>query len=127
MNEEWAGQVVCGYNAGRTPNPEKKNEPHHFDLPSVADLHPEVLDGTDKLPTELSCAERAVSNPQNIYTNMTAANLLMGFANVILTADDRKGEGLRHHAVHFNCETSTFTTRLNKYELLVPQTEETTA
>lgn len=120
-NEEWAGQVVVGYNAGKAP--EKGNrEPHVFDLPSVADLYPEILNGEDKLPTELSCAEAAVSNPQNIQTNQTAANLLMGFANTILTANASEGEGLKAHQVIFNIQAPSFNTTLNKYSQLVTET-----
>ena len=38
----------------------------------------------DKLPTEESCAEQAVSAPQNIHTNMTAADIIFGFVNRLL-------------------------------------------
>ena len=37
-----------------------------------------------QLPTELSCAEQAISSPQNIHVNMTAANLMFGYVNKIL-------------------------------------------
>lgn len=120
-NEEWAGQVVVGYNAGKQPDKALKT-PQFFDLPSVADLYPEILDGTDKLPTEMSCAERAVSNPQNIQTNQTAANLLMGFANTILTANHQEGEGLKSYQVIFNVQAPSFNTTLNKYSNLLIET-----
>lgn len=112
-NEEWGGQVVCGFNYRHQLPNEGEKSPHFFHLPSVVELYPEVAQATDKLPTELSCAERAVSHPQNIFTNMTAANLLMGFTNTILTADARQEEGLKQHAVAFNAQTLSFTTRLN--------------
>jgi PRTRC genetic system ThiF family protein len=122
-NEEWAGQVVLGYNAGREF--EKGNKtPHLFNLPSVADMYPEILEATDKLPHEMSCAERAVSNPQNIFTNQTAANLALGFANTILSADARQGDGLKTHAVIFNSGTMSFDTKLNKERFLVKTKEE---
>lgn len=119
-NEEWAGQVVVGYNAGKAVDKSNK-EPHLFNLPSVADIYPEILEATDKLPHELSCAERAVSNPQNIQTNQNAANLMMNFANTILTADARNGYGLKAHAVAFNTAIPAFTTTLNKYASLVKE------
>jgi PRTRC genetic system ThiF family protein len=121
-NEEWAGQVVVGYNAGKEVDKDNK-APHLFNLPAVTEIYPEILEATDKLPHEMSCAERAVSNPQNIQTNQTAANLLMGFCNTILTADTRNGEGLKSHAVVFNIQAPSFTTTLNKHRFLVPQEE----
>jgi PRTRC genetic system ThiF family protein len=122
-NEEWGGQVVLGHNSsGLKPQKGNKN-PHYFDIPCVADIYPEILDGQDKLPTELSCAERAVSNPQNIYTNMTAANIMMGFSNTLLTANASEGVGLKQHAVAFNAETISQTTTLNKYRYLVKDEE----
>lgn len=124
-NEEWAGQVVLGYNSGGYKPTKGEKGPHLFDVPSVADIYPEILEATDKLPTELSCAERAVSNPQNIYTNMTAANIMMGFANTLLTANKADGVGLKQHAVVFNSETITQSTTLNKYRYLVKEEEKT--
>lgn len=122
-NEEWAGQVVIGYNAGK--DVEKGNKaPHLFNLPAVTQMFPEILEGGDKLPHEMSCAERAVSNPQNIQTNQTAANLLMGFCNTILTANAREGEGLKSHAVVFNIQAPSFATTLNKHRFLVKPVEE---
>lgn len=122
-NEEWAGQVVLGYNAGGAKPQKGEAKPHLFDIPSVADIFPEILEATDKLPTELSCAERAVSNPQNIFTNMTAANLMMGFANTILTANAADGRGLKQHCVIFNSETLSQTTTFNKWRYLVTEEE----
>lgn len=61
-NGEYTGQVVCGVRSGgRT-----------YQKP-VGVLYPEILDGTDKFPTELSCAEASVSAPQAITANITAA------------------------------------------------------
>jgi PRTRC genetic system ThiF family protein len=119
-NEEWAGQVVVGYNAGKDFVKGDKT-PHLFNLPSVADIYPEILEATDKLPNEMSCAERAVSNPQNIFTNQTAANLALGFANTVLTADIREGSGLKTHGVVFNAQIMSFDTKLNKARLLKPE------
>jgi PRTRC genetic system ThiF family protein len=121
-NEEWAGQVVAGYNASKEVDKANKT-PHLFNLPSLADIYPEILDGGDKLPGDMSCAERAVSNPQNIQTNQNAANLLMNFCNTILTAKSEEGDGLKAHAVIFNTSIPSFTTTLNKLRFLVKQEE----
>lgn len=61
-NGEYTGQVVCGVRSGgRTCQK------------PVGVLYPEILDGSDKIPTELSCAEASVSAPQAITANITAA------------------------------------------------------
>lgn len=122
-NEEWAGQVVLGYNSGGQKPQKGNKKPHLFDVPSVCEIYPEILEATDKLPTELSCAERAVSNPQNIFTNMTAANILMGFVNGLLNSKEHEGVGLKQHAVTFNAETISQSTTLNKYRYLVKEEE----
>jgi hypothetical protein len=65
-NGEFSGQVVCGVRrSGRT-----------LQKP-VGSLYPEVLKPTDKLPSELSCAEAAISAPQAITANVTAAAIVV--------------------------------------------------
>ena len=54
-NGEHTGQVVCGIRqSGRTT------------FKPVGTLYPDILKAEDKLPTELSCAERAVSAACNL-------------------------------------------------------------
>ena len=61
-NSKASGQVICGVRrSGKT-----------FYQP-VASLYPEVLEQTDKFPTELSCAEASISAPQTIAANLAAA------------------------------------------------------
>jgi PRTRC genetic system ThiF family protein len=121
-NEEYGGQVVCGYNyryRATAEHEERASHPQQFYVPCVVDIYPEIAEGQDKLPTELSCAERAVSAPQNIFTNLTAANLMMGFANNILTGNSDLGDGLKCHSVAFNTKNlMSFTTRFNHLDLL---------
>ncbi len=120
-NEEWGGQVVCGYNHSDTASLmyEKEDGPLRFRLPCLIDIYPEVYDAQDKLPNEMSCAERTISAPQNVFTNLTAANLMLGFAYGILAFDGRIGEGLKCHAVSFNTKNlMSFTTRYNHLDLL---------
>lgn len=122
-NEEFAGQMVVGYNGhgrghSQPLDDEQVNGPYRFDLPSIVDIHPEVSEATDKLPHEMSCAESAVSHPQNIMTNQTAANLAMNVCNTLLTANILEGEGLDINAVYFNAKVPSFTTIFNKAEII---------
>ncbi len=72
-NGEHTGQVVCGIRRnGRT-----------YYKP-VGDLYPDVLADTDKFPTELSCAEAAVSAPQSIAANIMAATAIVSYLYNIL-------------------------------------------
>lgn len=60
------GQVVCGVRKGgrtlRRP---------------VAGFYPDILDPTDKFPSELSCTEASVSSPQAMTANLMAATLTL--------------------------------------------------
>lgn len=120
-NEEWTGQVICTHlprNYDRFANQEFAFNPNgiqRFRTPLLGEMFPEVMNAEDKLPTEMSCAERAVSAPQNILTNMTAANLIFTFLNTILTsnADGEGTGGLEHFAVMFDAQNSSFRTLFN--------------
>ncbi len=118
-NEEFAGQCVLGYNhhKDRFILPREGGDSiQSFSLPSVCEVFPEVMEAQDKLPTEMSCAERSESAPQNVYTNMTASNEAVGFVNHLLT-DNVNGTtptGLRVHATIFDSRTMNKTTRFNR-------------
>ena len=72
-NGEHTGQVVCGVRkGGRT-----------YYKP-VGSLYPEVLEKTDKFPTELSCAEASLSAPQSIAANIMAATAVVNYVYNIL-------------------------------------------
>jgi PRTRC genetic system ThiF family protein len=78
-NGEHSGQVICGVRRnGRT-----LSKP-------IGAIYPDVLEDTDKFPTELSCAEASVSAPQTIAANMTAAALVVGLLYNILVLGDSK-------------------------------------
>ena len=78
-NGEHTGQVVCGIRSGgRT-----------FYRP-VGAAFPEVLQDTDKFPTELSCAEASVSAPQSIAANITAATAVVDMIYNILTVGETR-------------------------------------
>ncbi len=64
-NGEYTGQVVCGLReSGRTTRK------------SIAGMYPDILEGDEKFPTELSCAERSVSAPQSIAANLFASTIV---------------------------------------------------
>lgn len=76
-NGEFTGQVVCGIRqADRTI------------YPSIGTVYPDVLEDTDKFPTELSCAEASVSAPQSMAANITAAMAVVDLAYNILALGD---------------------------------------
>ena len=67
-NGEHTGQVVCGVRQkGRTT------------YKPLGSLYLDVLKEEDKFPSELSCAERAVSAPQSVTANLTAATAMVSF------------------------------------------------
>ena len=72
-NGEYTGQVVCGVRkSGRTI------------YKPVGGIYPDVLEKTDKFPTELSCAEASVSAPQSMVANIMAASAVVNFVYNIL-------------------------------------------
>lgn len=72
-NGEFTGQVVCGVRrAGKVY------------YPPIGTAYPDVLEDTDKFPTELSCAEASVSAPQSIAANITAATAVVDLIYNIL-------------------------------------------
>ena len=76
-NGEYTGQVVCGIRrSGRTY------------YPPIGAVYPDVLEDTDKFPTELSCAEASVSAPQSIAANITAATAVVDVVYNILALGD---------------------------------------
>ncbi len=76
-NGQYTGQVVCGIRRnGRT-----------YYKP-VGTLYPDILEDTDKFPTELSCAEAAVSAPQSVVANVMAATAILSYLYDILVLGD---------------------------------------
>ncbi|MES9681628.1 ThiF family adenylyltransferase [Gottfriedia acidiceleris] len=118
-NEFLNGQAVCGFTTGiGSSSPFIDNG--WFRTPTVTEMFPEILEGGDKLPTELSCDEAAVSHPQNIMTNITAANLLFNFANILLTAKTENEElpGLKYFAITYDTQQGIYRTFLNKESVI---------
>ena len=78
-NGEHSGQAVCGVRRnGRT-----LSKP-------VGGAYPDVLEETDKFPTELSCAEASASAPQTIAANMTAATVVVDLLHNILVLGENR-------------------------------------
>lgn len=72
-NGEFSGQVVCGVRKnGRTV------------FKPIGGVYPQILKETDRFPSELSCAEAAVSDPQSIAANITAATAVVDMLYNIL-------------------------------------------
>jgi len=117
-NEEMTGQVVLSMfaNPGRHYDLNQRfkdgdfNVPMIVSTPSVLDMFPSMLDGSDKLPTEMSCAENAESAPQNVHTNQTAANLIFGFLNKLLAKPKDLTKGIDHFAIFYNLNNMNFRT-----------------
>ncbi len=76
-NGRYTGQVVCGI---------RRN--HRTYYPPIGTVYPDVLENTDKFPTELSCAEASVSAPQSMAANITAANIVVDMVYNILALGD---------------------------------------
>jgi molybdopterin/thiamine biosynthesis adenylyltransferase len=61
--------------------------------PDLCAYHPEIRNATDKSPDELSCEELALSEPQLIFTNVTAAVIMCWlFYNAVILQDIEKSE-----------------------------------
>lgn len=72
-NGEFTGQVVCGIR--------RKGKTYYK---PVGQVYPDILEDTDKFPTELSCAEASVSAPQSIAANIMAATAVIAYIYNIL-------------------------------------------
>ena len=72
-NGERTGQVVCGI--------KRKNRTYYK---PVGDMYPDILEPTDKFPTQLSCAEASMSAPQSIVANIMAATIVVSYVYNIL-------------------------------------------
>ena len=76
-NGEYTGQVVCGVRRGGKTY-----------YPPIGAVYPDILEETDKCPTELSRAEASVSAPQSMAANITAATAVVDMIYNILAVGD---------------------------------------
>ncbi len=117
-NEEFAGQVALGYKSGfkslRLTDGLSAEFPYvgRFDLPDITYHHPEMLEDDDKFASDLSCAERAVSNPQAMTANNEASTIIFQMVcNCIRGRTD-------YHYVAFDTLTSTRSVKFNTASIL---------
>ena len=98
-NGESAGQVVCGIRQkGRTL------------YKPVCSLYPDMLeinDEQDLLPTEMSCAERAVSAPQSVTANLMAATAVTSFLYNFLIRGETVTRSVTFSAKQINMRAET--------------------
>lgn len=93
-NGEYTGQVVCGIRRdGRT-----------YWKP-VGEAYPDILENTDKLPTELSCAEASVSAPQSMAANIMAAAAIVAYVYNILVLGSIDAERVTFSARTLNLKS----------------------
>lgn len=117
-NEETAGQVVCGFCPSdvvyySTIKPVAGRAlAGQFSVPCAVEVYPDLLSGEQKFNSELSCAERAISAPQNMQTNVTAATLVMNFAQKVI-----EGTQLKSFCVEFSIN-NVFNTKHITFENL---------
>lgn len=78
-NAESGGQVVCGM----------KQSGKVMSKP-VARVYPDILEDTEKFPSELSCAERSVSAPQSIAANLFASTAIATMLYYLLIKGELK-------------------------------------
>ena len=78
-NGDYTGQVVCGAKM----NGKVISKP-------VARVYPDILEDTEKFPSELSCAERSVSAPQSIAANVFAATAITSMLYYLLIEGELK-------------------------------------
>lgn len=71
-NSGWEGQVVVGV---------RKNGEDA--LPFPGEVFPDLIE-EDRLPTEVSCGEVVVSNPQRLMTNLMAATTILMYLHTLL-------------------------------------------
>jgi PRTRC genetic system ThiF family protein len=125
-NEEKAGQVICGYSPAIRgyymcvkAGPKNKIKSGDFSLPCVIDHYPELgNDSSSAFNSQLSCADRAISAPQNMQVNVSAATIIMNYARKIIDC-----EALRSHGVEFSID-NVYNTKLNIEENLSKVSDE---
>ena len=130
-NSNYAGQVILSTSL--------RNNGCDHKLASFFDVFPGLLSEKVKdHPDELSCADHALSAPQNIAANITASNLIFNYFNILyhnslllkenLTTESPRMIGavieemwsITTNIVYFDVSTNSF-----KNELLLTRREET--
>lgn len=82
-NEEFFGQVIINTVGGVSLNEFEQLgvDEGYFNLPSFVDIAPELFEGNLQKTSEISCAEHAMENVQNIGANIFSATCLFMVLN----------------------------------------------
>jgi molybdopterin/thiamine biosynthesis adenylyltransferase len=98
-NEEFFGQVIINtVNGSDLADLEEMGiEEGFFNLPSFVDIAPELFEGNLQKTSEISCAEHAMENVQNIGANIFSANMLFMVVNNLLA-----GSGVSSSMIKFD-------------------------
>lgn len=115
-NELYSGHVSLGYRCydyyGRLVLPSDPIHPSEFNVPLVTDIFPEILEADEERP-QVSCAERAQTDPQTIAANLTAANIILNYVYALAS-----GRPIYSHLVLFDTLNNATETRLNTIDNL---------
>jgi hypothetical protein len=102
-NGEYSGQIVCGIRR----NGKTMYKP-------VGHVYPDILEDTDKFPSELSCAEASISAPQTIAANMTASTVVVNMLFNILVLGDLRVKTAAFSTRTVNVQPSAETKRTRR-------------
>ncbi|MDR2559035.1 MAG: ThiF family adenylyltransferase [Oscillospiraceae bacterium] len=104
-NGESTGQVVCGV-----------KQKGRVTYKPVCSLYSDMLqpDPEDKLPTEISCAERAVSAPQSVTANLMASTAVVSFMYNLLVCGELKTRYVNFSARQINMRATVVKPRKRK-------------
>ena len=99
-NEEFFGQVIVNSVGGDSLeifSKETSAEEGYFNLPSFVDIAPELFTGNLQKTSEISCAEHALENVQNIGANIFSSTILFMVLNNLIC-----GTGISSGEIKFN-------------------------
>jgi len=108
-NGESTGQVVCGIR--------QKNRTLYKPVCSVYPDMLEITDAQDLLPTEMSCAERAVSAPQSVTANLMAATAVTSFLYNLLIRNEIVTRAVTFSAKQINMRAEISARKTKKSKL----------
>lgn len=98
-NEEFFGQVIINSVGGNSLEVFSQDsfEEGYFNLPSFVDIAPELFTGNLQKTSEISCAEHALENVQNIGANIFSSTILFMVLNNLIC-----GTGISSGEIKFN-------------------------
>ena len=114
-NEEFHGQVALGVSPPSSSWNLDTLKVGYYPVPDVFDVRPALVElaKLDKMPSELSCAEMAVSSPQYGFVNATAAMLAVNWAQDLLSK-----RPIKTHFVDFSIDNRFVHKSLSQSDIL---------